>query len=162
MDGGLHLPGGRFQSHAQRSTMTVKQPIYLLFATVGVALAILIVPAGAQADSLIYTTTPGHQVGQTSNNPCIIGDPLAIPTQNKPFPSYTPAQAVRALGGTATSPVLSTLRAAGASGFRTSFPPRSMSAWTRTWEPDKVLKYWTISMCCSAPLAVRNATKPHK
>src|SRR5260221_14129118 len=72
--------------------MTVKQHIYLLLATVGLALAIMMVPAGAQADSLTYTTTPGHQVGQTSNNPCIIGDPSCDTNTKQTFPLvYTSA-----------------------------------------------------------------------
>ncbi len=72
--------------------MTVKQSIYYLFATVGVALALMMVPAGAQADSLIYTTTPGNQVGQTSNNPCIIGDPSCDTNTKQSFPLvYTKA-----------------------------------------------------------------------
>ena len=72
--------------------MTVKQIVYLLFATVGVALAILMIPAGAQADSLVYTPTPGNQVGQTSNNPCIIGDPSCDTNTKQTFPLvYTSA-----------------------------------------------------------------------
>jgi hypothetical protein len=72
--------------------MTVRQYLILLFATVGVSLAILMIPAGAQADSLVYTPTPGHQVGQTSNNPCIIGDPSCDTNTKQTFPlPYTSA-----------------------------------------------------------------------
>src|SRR5258708_26944936 len=86
MDDDLHILGGWFRLDAQRSTMTVKHHLYMLFATVGVALAIMMSPVGAQADSLIYTPTPGHQVGQTSNNPCIIGDPSCDTNTKQTFP----------------------------------------------------------------------------
>ena len=92
MDDDLHILGGWFRLDAQRSTMTVKHHLYMLFATVGVALAIMMSPVGAQADSLIYTPTPGHQVGQTSNNPCIIGDPSCDTNTKQTFPLvYTSA-----------------------------------------------------------------------
>ena len=72
--------------------MTVKHHLLWLFATVGLSLAMLMVPVGAQADSLIYTPTPGHQVGQTDNNPCIIGDPSCDTNTKQTFPlPYTSA-----------------------------------------------------------------------
>jgi hypothetical protein len=87
--------------------MTVKQSIYLLFATVGVAVALMMVPADAQADSLIYTTTPGHQVGQTSNNPCIIGDPSCDTNTKQSFPLVYTKASGPCVGGNCdfTSPV---------------------------------------------------------
>ncbi len=87
--------------------MTVKQHIYLLLATVGLALAIMMVPAGAQADSLTYTTTPGHQVGQTSNNPCIIGDPSCDTNTKQTFPLVYTSASGPCAGGNCdfTSPV---------------------------------------------------------
>src|SRR5215468_10256127 len=55
--------------------MTNKQYRFLLLATVGLSLAVVMLPTAAQADSLIYTPTPGNLVQQTDNNPCVIGDP---------------------------------------------------------------------------------------
>src|SRR5216684_5471367 len=67
--------------------MTLRQRVFSLFAIVGVSLAILMVPVGAQADTiLIYTPTPGHLVGQTDNNPCIIGDSSCDTNTKQTFP----------------------------------------------------------------------------
>src|SRR2546427_1068691 len=46
---------------------------FLSFALV-VAVLCALVPSQTRADSLTYTPTPVG-VGQTSNNPCVIGDP---------------------------------------------------------------------------------------
>jgi PEP-CTERM motif len=87
--------------------MTVRQCLLVFLATVSVSLAILMIPAGAQADSLIYTPTPGNQVGQTSNNPCIIGDPSCDTNTKQTFPlPYTSASGPCAGGNcNFTSPV---------------------------------------------------------
>ena len=66
----------------------------LLFSvTVGLLFAVILLsPAAARADTLVYTSTPGHQVGQTSNNPCIIGDPSCDTNTKQSFPLvYTSA-----------------------------------------------------------------------
>jgi len=55
--------------------MTVRKCLFLLCATLGVSLAILMLPMGAQADTYTYTPIAGHIIQQTANNPCIIGDP---------------------------------------------------------------------------------------
>ena len=55
--------------------MTMRKFRFLLCATLGLWLAILMLPAGAQADTYVYTPVPGHLVQQTANNPCVIGDP---------------------------------------------------------------------------------------
>ena len=109
--------------------MTVKHHVYMLFATVGVALAIMIVPMGAQADSLVYTPTPGHQVGQTSNNPCIIGDPSCDTNTKQTFPLVYTSASGPCSGGNC-----------------------DFTAWTRTWRPARVLKSWTISLCGNATM----------
>ena len=71
--------------------MTVRQRVFLLLATVGLSLATLMVPLGAQADTLVYTTTPVG-VQQTANNPCIIGDPSCDTNTKHTFPfPYTVA-----------------------------------------------------------------------
>ena len=49
--------------------------LFLLCATLGLSLAILMLPTGAQADTYTYTPIAGHIIQQTANNPCIIGDP---------------------------------------------------------------------------------------
>ena len=48
--------------------------LFLLCATLGLSLVILMLPTGAQADTYTYTPIRGHVVQQTANNPCIIGD----------------------------------------------------------------------------------------
>ena len=65
--------------------MTVERYRFLLLAVLGVSLVILLIPAGAQADTLVYTPTP-IGVGQTSNNPCIIGDPSCDTNTKQTFP----------------------------------------------------------------------------
>lgn len=55
--------------------MTIRQYRFLLLATVGLLLAVVMLPTAALADTLTYTPTPGNLVGQTDNNPCVIGDP---------------------------------------------------------------------------------------
>jgi|SRR5215470_7331377 len=55
--------------------MTNRQYRFLLLATVGLLLAVVMLPSAAQADTLVYTPTPGNLVQQTENNPCVIGDP---------------------------------------------------------------------------------------
>jgi hypothetical protein len=82
---------------------------------IGVSLAILMLPTGAQADTYVYAPTPGHLVGQTSNNPCIIGDSSCDTNTKQTFPLvYTsnsgPCNGQAATGGVAgtcniTSPV---------------------------------------------------------
>jgi len=47
---------------------------------------LMMAPVGAWADSLVYTPTPGNVVGQTSNNPCIIGDPSCDTNTKQTFP----------------------------------------------------------------------------
>lgn len=61
--------------------------------TVGLLFAVIFLsPTAATADTLVYTPTPGHQVGQTSNNPCIIGDPSCDTNTKQSFPLvYTSA-----------------------------------------------------------------------
>lgn len=69
----------------------MRKRVSLLLATVGVCLVVLFA-ASAQADTLVYTPTPGHVVGQTSNNPCIIGDPSCDTNTKQSFPLvYTSA-----------------------------------------------------------------------
>ena len=65
--------------------MTNRQCRFLLLAVLGVSLVVLLLPAGAQADTLVYTPTPVG-VGQTSNNPCIIGDPSCDTNTKQSFP----------------------------------------------------------------------------
>jgi hypothetical protein len=65
--------------------MTVKRYRFFLLAVLGVSLVVLLIPTGAQADTLVYTPTP-IGVGQTSNNPCIIGDPSCDTNTKQTFP----------------------------------------------------------------------------
>ena len=65
--------------------MTVRQYRFLLMAVVGASLAILMLAAGAQADTLTYTPTP-IGVQQTANNPCVIGDPSCDTNTKQTFP----------------------------------------------------------------------------
>src|SRR5258707_13591506 len=62
----------------------------LLFAVSASLIIVMMAPVGARADSLVYTPTPGNVVGQTSNNPCIIGDPSCDTNTKQTFPlAYT-------------------------------------------------------------------------
>lgn len=45
-------------------------------------------PVGARADSLVYMHTPGNVVGQTSNNPCIIGEPSCDANTKQTFIAF--------------------------------------------------------------------------
>ncbi len=65
--------------------MTKRQYRFLLLATVGLWLAVVMLPTAAQADTLVYTPTPVG-IGQTSNNPCIIGDPSCDTNTKQTFP----------------------------------------------------------------------------
>jgi hypothetical protein len=70
--------------------MAIRKSVFLLLATVGLFL-VTFLSAGAQADTLTYTPTPVG-VGQTSNNPCIIGDPSCDTNTKQTFPLvYTSA-----------------------------------------------------------------------
>src|SRR5260370_10631372 len=88
--------------------MPIRQRVFSLVAIVGVSLAILMVPVGAQADTiLIYTPTPGHLVGQTDNNPCVIGDASCDTNTKQTFPLVYTSNSGPCKGGTCdiTSPV---------------------------------------------------------
>src|SRR5437899_6805789 len=86
--------------------MTVERYRFLLLAVLGVSLVILLIPAGAQADTLVYTPTP-IGVGQTSNNPCIIGDPSCDTNTKQTFPLVYTSASGPCSGGNCnfTSPV---------------------------------------------------------
>lgn len=73
--------------------MKKNHPALPFLVAVGLLFAIIVLsPTAARADTLIYTPTPGHQVGQTSNNPCIIGDPSCDTNTKQSFPLvYTSA-----------------------------------------------------------------------
>ena len=77
-----------------------------LLLTAGVSLVILMAPR-AHADSLVYTPTPGHIVGQTANNPCIIGDPSCDTNTKQSFPLVYTSNSGPCSGGNCdfTSPV---------------------------------------------------------
>lgn len=83
----------------------MKKQLVLLLAVVGVSLLILI-PARVQADTLTYTPTPVG-VGQTSNNPCIIGDPSCDTNTKQKFPLVYTSSSGPCPGGNCdfTSPV---------------------------------------------------------
>ena len=67
--------------------MTARKFLSLFLVAVSASLIILMMaPVGAWADSLVYTPTPGNVVGQTSNNPCIIGDPSCDTNTKQTFP----------------------------------------------------------------------------
>jgi len=131
--------------------MTLKQYI-LLFATVSVALAILMVPARARADSLIYTTTPGNQVGQTSNNPCIIGDPSCDTNTKQTFPLVYTSASGPCKGGNCdfTSPVY--LASAGGLGLPNIIPTSfdvGVDENVATGQGPEVLDHFIVWQCNS-------------
>ncbi len=132
--------------------MTVRQRVFLLIATVGVSLAMLIVPLGAQADSLIYTPTPVG-VQQTANNPCIIGDPSCDTNTKNTFPlPYTVASGPCSGGNCDfTSPVY--LASAGGLALPNSIPISfdvGVDENLGTGQGPEILDHFEVLQCNSA------------